>query len=378
MWAFALIPIFGVNDETSFWLAVGLFITMMFSYSGYNKIHSHMEKQCHGDIIKMRMLVRAVSHLLSTILMLLLTVAYYLLNYSNPLEYLSIPFGIFSGLIFILCFCLFCNFRYTKNVAPQEQEPDFFDNMHLGLSNRIFTFFVWVFALLVNVSFYSFMPIATDWYASVMIATKPEIDLYEQGFGDLVLIFSSQLAVQSAVVAIYFILHSCERAKYYSISQSIVNTLCAVILTISLFMITFAVDVPLTIVGIMTGFGNAIIQLGSDTILVLFFKKLAIDVPSLYEKSLSWFEFFSMVGQIIAFSFLWVNLLLGDYQFMISSFCGGVASLIGFGFIYKSFKAVKAKKTVKTNTRVVRSRTPHFDSETGGRSVVFRGVSKRH
>jgi len=177
---------------------------------------------------------------------------------------------------------------------------------------------------------------------------------------------------------------------YDFIIKSIVNEFFAVILTVFLYF-TFKGDGVwiMTLSIVMTGFGNLIIQVGVDMILFHLVerwcpKQKLEDIIKKHKEFSSCLEFSSMLGQTIAFLFLLFGFLLNDHFFsllfawifgIIACVCGFV-SLIWFGFIHKSFEKDVEMDVDMENP--VNSRNTHFDSEIGGRSVVFRGVSKRH
>lgn len=140
----------------------------------------------------------------------------------------------------------------------------------------------------------------------------------------------------------------------------------------------------------MTGLGSLTLQFWIDVLFIcsIRYKHFLIFgdnnyVIALDKKYSSCLEFFSMIGQSMAFCFLPFCFLYRDYQFQLWTACilGGIA-LVFCSMIIVTFiigKTTKKDKKDDGDVDLSKSRNLYISNAKISRSlIVFRGISKRH
>jgi hypothetical protein len=373
-----------MNDDNgaSSYLAMGLFSIMMFSYHGYSHMHYNLKKCVDSrDMEPWMKIVAAVSGPIIVFFVVCLVVVFgYSLYSEDPLKYLSFIFPALGVLIFLsmacLCFCCF----FDESFNAKRQQLWFALHMDIKDWKNYSLYLVWLSTFFINASFYSFMPIATDWYFSDVVAAQHDSDSLNQSLIYMAYLFSAQIGVQVFFTFITSLLRYSLKEKVKLNFDFTLNLVYALILTASLFAIAFAKDAScpsFSSLGIVfAGFGNPILQRGVE-----MYKSIGEEdqeLPGCLEPA--------MVGQLIPYPQMGYIFFSSDdrissafsHDYHVSFIVGGVFGAIASLFC---FFRLKWKSPVRFDLpkEAIKSRKPYIgDDAEVGKSIVFRGVFKRH
>lgn len=376
---FAIVPPMFMNIDSKIpnIIVVASFVAMMVAHSAYDVIVSQYIYQTPYYVLIFRF-----SYFLGYLFAILLT-----MFYLDPLEHMLEIFGGAVGVVmFFTIMCLFFA-DFGTNIVDDNASDDIYkiveipNYAYIGFREGVWA--IWLFTFVFSISIYSFVPVATDWYAS------GNSD-YSDGLYNAIwtLLWHPLVGVSSGFFTLFLVCATriC-RKMGPSYATWMVGLIGVASFTVILFMFAFKVHVvSVTAAFVMAGFGRLIFESCFPIMFLcfLYFKRALIDIkknPSLFksrherESVYNWYNLcFFKGGQIIAFLFTPFAIHYGEYK--IQFIIGGAWGCLAFVVLFCSICSCIGKLSEEDERKLVNCYEEHPTVTDAKPKILFRRIAK--